>query len=144
MKIIFLHIIFCSFLTVDSYLGRRVDNDANACARYANASGDAILGEWIDDLKTVRISIYKENSRYHAKVLWLKEPALAATGSSLMRNLTYAAGSNSWKNGILFYPRTKSWYQCSCSLATKTLLKLRVFSGIPLLGKTIYFMKTGS
>jgi uncharacterized protein (DUF2147 family) len=143
MKIAFFHIVFCFFLTVDSYRGGHADSDATDCARYTNTPGDAILGEWIDDLKTVRISIYKENTCYHAKVLWLKESALAATGSSLMKNLTYA-GSNNWKNGMLFYPRTKSWYQCNCSLATKSLLKLRVFSGIPLLGKTIYFMKTGA
>lgn len=142
MRIIFLHIIYFSLLAVFSYQNNYTVDDVMQYVGHVTASGDAILGEWIDDLKTVKISIYKENTLYHAKVLWLKEPDLAGTGSSLMRNLAYA-GNNSWENGILFYPRTKTWYQCNCSLATKSLLKLRVFSGIPLLGKTIYFIKTG-
>lgn len=143
MRTVFLHIIFFSLLAVYGYPdSHTAGNTTVEYARYTTSSGDAILGEWIDDLRTVKISIYKENALYHAKVLWLKESALARIGSSLMRNLAYV-GDNSWEKGMLFYPRTKTWYQCNCTLANKSLLKLRVFSGLPLFGKTIYFRKTG-
>jgi uncharacterized protein (DUF2147 family) len=155
MKIFFLHIIYFSLLAVSGYDVKhssktyKVCRAGKGCAAkpyrsntHTIISGDAILGEWIDDLKTVKISIYKENALYHAKVIWLKEPGLVSVGTSLMRNLSYA-GNNSWGKGVLYYPRTKSWYQCNCTLATKSLLKLRVFSGIPIFGKTIYFNKAG-
>jgi uncharacterized protein (DUF2147 family) len=143
MKIsLLLHIVYFLFPSIDVYFSKHVAGNNIEYSNYTTVSADAILGEWIDDLKTVKIAIYKENALYHAKVVWLKEPGLASIGSSLMRNLTYA-GNNSWEKGMLFYPRTKTWYKCNCFLATKSLLKLRVFSGIPLLGKTIYFKKTG-
>jgi uncharacterized protein (DUF2147 family) len=105
-------------------------------------SPDAILGEWTDEKSTVTMAIYKENGFFHARIAWIKDKPIAAVGSSLVRNLSYA-GNNYWNNGELFYPKTKTWYRCHCFLVEKSVLRLRVFSGTPFFGKTLYFLKTG-
>jgi uncharacterized protein (DUF2147 family) len=132
--------IFC-FLLMQSYAKHPafLINAPDPCKGVA-ISGDAILGEWMDDAQTVKIAIYKQQTLYHAKIVWLRERQIAAIGTAIVKNLSYT-GYNNWEGGRLFYPRTQKWYQCNCSLVSSNLLKLRVFSGIPVFGKTIYFKK---
>jgi uncharacterized protein (DUF2147 family) len=127
----------------DSHMARQKEIPMDTKTVIRELSPDAIVGEWMDDKSTVKMAIYKENGLFHARIVWLRDKPIAAIGSSLVRNLNYA-GNNFWNKGKLFYPKTKTWYQCHCFLIEKSLLRLRVFSGTPFFGKTLYFFKTGN
>jgi uncharacterized protein (DUF2147 family) len=103
-------------------------------------SADAILGEWLDDQQTVRIQVYKTCDRYHARIVWLKDGSIAKTGTKVLEDLQYTQ-KDSWQKGRLFYPRTDSWYDCRCTLHDPMVMKVRVYIGTPLFGKTIDFKR---
>lgn len=106
-------------------------------------TADAILGEWLDDKQTVRIQVYKQSERYHARIVWLKDGSIAKNGTRVLENLQYT-NKNSWQKGRLFYPRTDSWYDCRCTLACHNMMKIRVYLGTPILGKTIDFTRVST
>ncbi len=110
----------------------------------ANAKiADAILGEWLDDQQTVRILVYKKYNRYHARIVWLKDGTIARPGTPVLENLQYTS-RNSWQKGRLFYPRTDSWYDCRCTLHGLAVMKVRIYIGTPLFGKTINFTRVNA
>ncbi len=104
---------------------------------------DAILGEWLDEDKTVRIQVVKKENRYQAHIVWLKDGRIAKPGTQVLQGLQYTQ-ANTWQEGRLFYPRTDSWYNCRCTLSNPSIMKIRVYIGTPLLGKTIAFTRVDS
>ncbi|MDJ1469919.1 DUF2147 domain-containing protein [Xanthocytophaga flava] len=121
--------------------GQPVTRVANTS--YSEKNADAILGEWLDEKKTVRIQVYKKCNTYNARIVWLKDESIARLGSHVLEGLLYTQ-KNSWEEGRIFYPRTNSWYDCRCTLHNPSIMKVRVYIGTPLLGKTIEFNRIES
>jgi len=114
----------------------------------AQSKSDAILGEWISELKDARINIYKQGDAYHGKIVWNKTPGRKdeknpdsslrnrdILGTVILKNFKYKDGS--WEDGTIYDPHSGKTY--SCILKTRDqhkVLDIRGYVGITLLGRT--------
>jgi len=131
-----------SWLCLCPYVSANVhpDSEKNAAIRSNEKLADAILGEWLDEKQTVRIRVYREHEQYHARIVWLKDPSIARPGTPVLAGLRYSQ-RNSWQQGRIYYPRTGAWYDCRCTLHNTSMMKVRVYIGTPLFGKTLDFRR---
>ena len=123
--------------------------------------GDAILGTWNTAANRGRVEVFKQDSKYAAKILWLREAKFPANddqgmagkpkvdrnnpkadlrqrslvGLQIMEGLTYA-GKKLWDHGHIYDPETGKTYKCKMTLVATNKLELRGFLGISLLGRT--------
>ena len=122
---------------------------ANVCAQ----DSDAILGEWYTKDAKALVEIYKCNDLYCGKIVWLKEP-LEKDGSeklddnnpdeskrtnkiiglNLVSNFEFKK-KNKWAGGTIYDPDNGKTYACKMTLK-EDKLKVRVFIGISLIGRT--------
>ena len=123
---------------------------------------DDILGIWYNGEKTSKLQIYKEGSKYFAKIVWLKTPNDILTGKPRTDNLNPDVklqknplmglvvlknfvfdGSNEWEDGTIYDPKNGKTYSCLIKFeAFPNLLKIRGYVGVSLLGRTTYWTKT--
>ena len=87
-----------------------------------NHNSDAILGKWMTVEHSLEVEVYKEQNKYHAKIIWFKiedttrpmntrmdkknlNPSLRTRkwlGMEVLRNLKYNAKDNEWQDGIIY------------------------------------------
>ena len=123
---------------------------------------DDLLGIWYNGEKTSKLQIYKENGKFFAKIVWLKEPNDSVTGKPRTDNLNPDVklqnapllglvvlknfvfdGENEWKDGTIYDPKNGKTYSCYIRFESyPNLLKIRGYVGISLLGRTTYWTKT--
>lgn len=116
---------------------------------------DAVVGTWLNGTKRGHIQIYKQGDKYYGKLVWLKEPNDPLTnkprtdaknsdlklkgrplmGLNVMNGFTYAGG-NIWTDGRIYNPEDGKEYSCKMTLKSPTILDVRGYVGISLLGKT--------
>lgn len=121
----------------------------------AQSSADAIVGKWLTGTGKGHVEIYKSGSKYHGKIVWLKEPNDPATGKPKtdtknsdqkmhsrpliglqnLRDFTYA-GDQVWESGRIYNPEDGKDYSCKMTLKDSNTLDVRGFVGISLIGKT--------
>jgi len=123
---------------------------------------DDLLGIWYNGEKTSKLQIYKENGKFFAKIVWLKEPNDSVTGKPRTDNLNPDVnlrkaplmglvvlknfvfnGEDEWKDGTIYDPKNGKTYSCYVRFESfPNLLKIRGYVGISLLGRTTYWTKT--
>ena len=123
---------------------------------------DDILGIWYNGEKTSKLQIYKEGSKYFAKIVWLKTPNDSLTGKPRTDNLNPDVnlqkaplmglvvlknfvfdGSDEWEDGTIYDPKNGKTYKCYIKFeAYPNLLKIRGYVGVSMLGRTTYWAKT--
>jgi uncharacterized protein (DUF2147 family) len=127
----------------------------------AQRKSDDILGIWFNEEKTSKVQIYKENNKYYAKVVWLKEPNDATTGKPRTDNLNPEAkyhnnplmglvimkdfafdGKDEWTDGTIYDPKNGKTYKGYIEFEDANKLKLRGFIGVSMLGRNTYWTKT--
>lgn len=119
----------------------------------AQNEADAVLGVWYNGSKESKIEIYKCNTRYCGKIIWLKEPesegkpkvdkknpdeklrSRQILGMNLMRGFTYDE-DNEWVDGEIYDPKSGKTYSCKMTLIDKNKLDVRGYVGISLIGRT--------
>lgn len=117
----------------------------------AMAQPDRIVGVWVTPEKDARIHIFKNGSRYYAKMIWLtpsvddKGNALTDTqnpdatkrtrkleGLEIITDLEYA--DKKWK-GSIYDPESGQTYSAQLRLLDEKKLELNGYVGIPLFGR---------
>lgn len=130
------------------------------------AGQDEILGRWRDVSGSVEVEIYKKKDKYHGKIVWLKEPnyrdndrkgmagkprvdrenpdpsmrTRSLIEMDLFRDCVYTE-NNRWENGVLYDPLKGRSYRCSITMDKPERLRVRGFTGVELLGKTIFLKR---
>jgi uncharacterized protein (DUF2147 family) len=123
---------------------------------------DAIIGKWRDLRGTIEIEIYKNIDKYHAKIIWMKEPNYRENDHKGMAgkpkidrenpdpslrnrpllNMDLLWGcvfkdSHHWGKGTLYDPLKGKTYQCSISMDKPDWLMIRGYSEAEILCKTM-------
>ena len=120
---------------------------------------DAVLGEWSTPENKSKVSIYKCDSGYCGKIVWLKEPEYQTgharagqqkvddknpmsserkrpiLGLEIMRGFSFDE-DDVWENGKIYDPENGKTYSCKMTLNDKNTLSVRGFIGFSLFGRT--------
>jgi uncharacterized protein (DUF2147 family) len=91
---------------------------------------DAILGVWLNQVQDAKIEIYKNNGKYHGKVIWIKNPldkdgkpvkdiknpndkliTKPVLNSVIIKDLVY--NDNQWSGGTVYDPNVGKIYDCT-------------------------------
>jgi len=122
---------------------------------------DDILGTWLNQEATGKITIYKEGDKYFGKLVWLrtpldsitnlprtdkenKDPHLRSTpliGLVNLKNFTFN-GEDEWSGGTIYDPKNGKTYKCYIQFETANRLKIRGYIGVSLLGRNTFWTKS--
>lgn len=96
---------------------------------------DDIIGDWMPDVRTSYIHIYREGNAYFGKIEWMQilndengEPRKDPDGKPLLKmvilkDFIYKDGE--WEGGTVYDPRTGKTYYCSMQLVGDDKLRIR-------------------
>ncbi|MGD9202274.1 MAG: DUF2147 domain-containing protein [Chitinispirillia bacterium] len=120
---------------------------------------DKIVGIWLTSEGESKIEIYKVNSFYHGKIIWLKEPnnekgkpklddknpdvslrTRTLLDLELLKDLEFKK-KGLWENGRIYDPETGNIYKCKATMKNDSTLHFRGFIGVALLGRTTVWTK---
>lgn len=123
---------------------------------------DEVLGEWINEEKTLIISVYKQHSDFKAKIIWFrdhdnkKKPmasrldsknpnkelrSLKIIGSDVLRNLTYNEITNRWEHGVIYDATSGKEWESSAWITKDGILHVRAYWRFELIGRSLVFHK---
>jgi uncharacterized protein (DUF2147 family) len=122
---------------------------------------DDILGTWLNQEATGKVTLYKENGKYFGKLVWLREPTDKTTGKPRtdkenpdaklksvpligmvnLQNFTFD-GKEEWSGGTIYDPKNGKTYKCYIQFEGANKLKIRGYMGVSLLGRNTYWTKT--
>ena len=122
---------------------------------------DDILGTWLNQEATGKITLYKENGKYFGKLVWLREPndkttgkprtdkenpdgklkSLPLIGMVNMKNFSFN-GKDEWSDGTIYDPKNGKTYKCYIQFENPSKLKVRGYVGVSLLGRNTYWTKS--
>ena len=114
---------------------------------------DSILGQWYTGEGRSIVEIYKCDTHYCGKIVWLKYPkdeegrekvdkenpdetkrTRPLIGLNILWGFSYE-GKDGWKNGRIYDPKNGKTYSCRMNLDGNTL-NVRGYVGFSLLGRT--------
>jgi uncharacterized protein (DUF2147 family) len=122
------------------------------------AAQDITKGLWYNAEKTSKVQFYEVNGKIFGKVVWLKEPEregkprtdvnnpnkkLQTTpliGLIFMKNFEKVS-EKKWENGSIYDPTNGKTYSCIITQASPTVLDVRGYIGISLIGRTSKFTR---
>ena len=122
-------------------------------------NAQTIFGEWKnpDDVTgkvNSIIKVYEKNNKAYAKIIEITETirrddlCTKCTGENKNRpilGMDILSGlvkkKNSWTDGKIIDPKRGGTYDCTIELVTENKLKVRGYIGIPMLGKTVYWIR---
>ncbi len=123
------------------------------------ADGNEVLGVWNTADNKGQVEIFKQEGRFRARIIKLKEPNnppgdkdagrpkldrenprpelrnRPLVGLEILNGLNYA-GKNLWEDGHVYDPENGKTYKCKMTLAATNRLEMRGFIGFSLLGRT--------
>jgi uncharacterized protein (DUF2147 family) len=104
---------------------------------------EKIVGIWFTDDKTSKIQIYKNESKYFGKIIWMASNESKAelkikpqVGYQIFRKFTFE-GNNVWSGGQVSDPRSGLTVSGKLTLKDKNTLNVRGYLGAPMFGKTV-------
>ena len=122
---------------------------------YSQDGSEAIVGHWYNTEKDAKIEIYKCESKFCGKVVWLEEPnddmgqakrdannpelglqSETILGLNLLTDFDYS-GKNEWEGGKIYDPKNGKTYSCIIKLKENGDLEVRGFVGFSILGRTV-------
>lgn len=116
-------------------------------------AADAILGEWLTAEGKAKVQIYRCDTLYCGKIIWLKEPVKngkevvddknpdpalqtkPVIGLVIVRGFSFD-GDDAWTGGKVYDPESGDTYSGKMTLKDPHTLRLRGYILIPLLGRT--------
>jgi uncharacterized protein (DUF2147 family) len=115
---------------------------------------DKVIGVWKTGSGKGMVKVYKENDKYHGKLVWLKEPndesgkpkvdknnsdesqrSRTLLGLVNLRDFKYK-GDKVWEEGRIYDPENGSDYSCEIKMTDDNTLEVRGFIGVSLFGRT--------
>ncbi len=122
---------------------------------------DDILGTWLNEEATGKVTLYKEHGKYYGKLVWLREPNDKETGKPRtdkenpeaklqsrpliglvnMKDFTFD-GKEEWSGGTIYDPKNGKTYKCYIRFDGANKLKIRGYVGVSMLGRNTYWTKT--
>lgn len=115
---------------------------------------DSIIGFWKNGEGTGVVQIYKKDSKYFGKIVWLQVPnddkgkprtdinnpeaarrKLPLKGMENLRGFVHKGG-NEWADGMIYDPKTGNDYSCEMKLVDENTLEVRGYIGVSLFGRT--------
>jgi uncharacterized protein (DUF2147 family) len=122
---------------------------------------DDILGTWLNQEATGKVTIYKEHGKYFGKIVWLREPNDKDSGKPRtdkenpdpkLKNTPLVGlvnlkdfnfnGKDEWSGGTIYDPKNGKTYKCYIEFESANKLKIRGYVGVSLLGRNTYWTKT--
>lgn len=119
---------------------------------------DAILGKWVNSSKEAHVEIYKKDSRYFGKIVWMKVPndekgnpkkdvknpenslkSRPILGLEILKDFVFEDGK--WTDGKIYDPKSGKTYSCTMNLKSNGDLSMRGYIGISLIGRTEVWKK---
>lgn len=114
---------------------------------------DAVLGEWVNATGEAHIDIYKVNSKYFGKIVWLKNPKNEAGGTKtdvknpnealrskpllgleILKNFVF--DGEKWTDGNIYDPKSGKTYSCNITLKRDGNLNIRGYIGFSFIGRS--------
>ncbi|HNY02600.1 MAG TPA: DUF2147 domain-containing protein [Bacteroidales bacterium] len=137
---------------------------AAGSALTASAQGhkaDDILGTWLNQEATGKVTLFKEGGKYFGKLVWLREPLDKVTGKPRtdkenpdeklkstpligivnMKNFTFD-GKEEWSGGTIYDPKNGKTFKCYIQFESPNKLKIRGYIGVSVLGRNTYWTRT--
>jgi uncharacterized protein (DUF2147 family) len=122
------------------------------CITASAQKADDLLGKWLNPSGEGQIQIYKKDSKYYGKLVWLKipdrdgkpktdiknpDPSLRSKpelGLEILKDFTFN-GEDVYEDGTIYDPKSGKTYRCKMTLESNHL-KIRGYIGISLFGRT--------
>ena len=121
---------------------------------------DDVLGVWLNEDKDAHIEVYKEDGKYHGKIIWLKFPIDDETGKPKLdknnpdeemqkkpvlglvvtKDFVYDKDGD-YEDGTIYDPKNGKTYSCYMKFQDMDRLKIRGYIGITLIGRTTYWTR---
>lgn len=116
-------------------------------SKAATDEAEKIVGIWFTDDKTSKIQIYKSESQYFGKIIWMaskesKEELKVKpkVGYQIFKKFTFE-GKNVWSGGQVSDPRSGMTVSGKMTLKDNNTLNVRGYVGAPMFGKTVVLMR---
>ncbi len=116
-------------------------------SKAATDEAEKIVGIWFTDDKTSKIQIYKSESQYFGKIIWIaskesKEELKVKpkVGYQIFRKFTFE-GKNVWSGGQVSDPRSGMTVSGKMTLKDNNTLNVRGYVGAPMFGKTVILLR---
>jgi uncharacterized protein (DUF2147 family) len=116
-------------------------------SKVAIDEAEKIVGIWFTDDKTSKIQIYKNESQYFGKIIWMatkesKEDLKVKpkVGYQIFRKFTFE-GKNVWSGGQVSDPRSGMTVSGKMTLKDENTLNVRGYLGAPMFGKTVVLLR---
>ncbi len=120
----------------------------------AQTNSDNIIGIWQTEDNRAAIQMYKKGNLYYGKIVWEKEPynkngkltldinnpnpnlqSRPLHNLTIVKNLKFYKNSNQYK-GTIYNVESGNTFKINAELINKTILKIRGYIGISLIGRT--------
>mgnify|MGYP000016123894 CR=1 FL=1 len=131
----------------------------SASSLFAQTASTSIVGDWLNEDKDAKVTIYQKGDLFYGKVSWLKEPngddgkpkvddenpdqakrSRPIDGLLLLRDFRYE--EKEWKGGSIYDPKNGKTYDCYMALESGNKLKIRGFvMGMRAVGRTTYWTR---
>jgi uncharacterized protein (DUF2147 family) len=114
---------------------------------------DAVLGEWINATGEAHVDIYKKNSKYFGKIVWLKNPKnpggttkldvknpneglrdKPVQGLEILKDFVF--DGEKWTDGNIYDPKSGKTYSCNITLKKDGNLNIRGYIGLSIIGRS--------
>ncbi len=122
---------------------------------------DDIVGTWLNQEATGKVTIYKEGDKYFGKLVWLRTPLDSITGQPRtdkenpdaklkstpliglvnLKNFSFD-GKAEWSGGTIYDPKNGKTYKCYIQFESANRLKIRGYIGVSLLGRNTFWTKS--
>ncbi|MBB5622081.1 uncharacterized protein (DUF2147 family) [Pedobacter cryoconitis] len=119
---------------------------------------DAILGQWVNSTGEAHVEIYKKESKYFGKIVWLKAPkdekgnaktdiknpdaklkSRPILGMEMLKDFVFEDGK--WTDGKIYDPKSGKTYSCNMNLKDNGDLNMRGYIGISIIGRSEVWKK---
>jgi uncharacterized protein (DUF2147 family) len=128
---------------------------------YAQSPADDICGRWLSDEKNLIVEVCRIDNEYQAKIIWFDAGSdklmhewvdknnpdktlrtRKILGMSVLRNLVYKPGSNSWEEGMIYDAKHGREWNASAYIDKNGVLKLKGYWHFKFIGHTMTFERT--
>jgi len=116
-------------------------------SKLINDESEKIVGVWLTYDKTSKIQIYKVESQFFGKIIWLatkeSKEAMKVTpkiGYQIFKKFVFE-GQNIWSGGQVSDPISGMTVSGKMTLKDENTLNVRGYLGAPMFGKTVVLLR---